>query len=242
VLADIDGDAARVAAASLAAEHGVEVEAREVDVTDPVAVDDLAASIDADVAPVHLLFNNAGVMPVGTLLEHSADDWRWVFDVNVLGVANGLRAFVPRMLAHGQPCRVVNTASMAAFGPSESLAAYVASKQAVLGLTESLALELQGTNVAVSVVCPGAVDTEIAQSERNRQARYGAASGRRMPIGPEQEKAALQLINPDEAGRRVVAGVDAGEFWIFTHPEWCRRLPTRFADAHAASLRTIGTA
>jgi len=239
VIADIDGDAAQQAAASLAGTPGVEAEGRQVDVADPAAVDEMAASIDAEVGPVHLLFNNAGVMPVGTLLEHSADDWRWVLDVNVLGVANALRAFVPRMLAHGQPCRVVNTASMAAFGPSESLSAYVASKQAVLGLTESLALELDGTNVAVSVVCPGAVDTEIAQSERNRQPRYGAASGRRMPIGLEQEKAALQLISPDEAGRRIVTGVDAGEFWIFTHPEWCRRLPSRFADAYAASLRTI---
>jgi NAD(P)-dependent dehydrogenase (short-subunit alcohol dehydrogenase family) len=239
VIADIDGAAAHEAAASLTSAHGVEAEAHEVDVSDPAAVEELAASIDRAVGPVQLLFNNAGVMPVGTLLEHSADDWRWVFDVNVLGVVNGLTAFVPRMLAHGEPCRVVNTASMAAFGPTESLSAYVASKQAVLGLTESLAIELEGTNVAVSVVCPGAVDTEIAQSERNRQQRYGAPSGRCMPIGPEQEKAALQLIHPDEAGRRIVAGVEAGEFWIFTHPEWCRRLPSRFADAHAASLRTI---
>jgi short-subunit dehydrogenase len=127
---------------------------------------------------------------------------------------------------------------MAAFAPSEVLSAYAASKQAVLGLTESLRLELDGTTVAVSVLCPGAVDTEIAQSERNRQPRYGRASGRAISSTTELEKAAAQLIDPDEAGRRVLAGIENDEFWLFTHPSWARRITTRFDEAAAAADRT----
>jgi len=238
-VADIDIDGAQAVADAVANEHRSMTLAMEVDVVETDSVERLAESVADALGPVHLLFNNAGVMPVGPLLENTIDDWRWLFDVNVIGVVNGINAFVPRMLAHGQPSRVVNTASMAAFGPSEAFPSYAASKQAALGLTESLRLELEGTTVRVSVVCPGAVNTEIAQSERNRQARYGPPSGRTMPIGPEQEKAARQLIEPDEAGRRIVEGILADEFWIFTHPEWTRKIRSRFDEAVDAAQRAI---
>lgn len=185
-----------------------------------------------------MVFNNAGVMPMGPILHNSVDDWRWLFDVNVIGVVNVITAFVPRMLGRGLPARIVNTASMAVFAPSGAFPSYAASKQAVLGLTESLRDELDGTNVRVSVVCRGAVNTAIGQSERNRPARYGPPSGRPIPAGPEQEKAALQMIEPDEAGRRIVQGL-IDEFWIFTHPASARRIRSRFDDAYDAAQRTL---
>lgn len=239
VLADIDGDSARAAANAIKADFDVLAVAAVIDVADTDAMLCLAEDVDVRHGPVHLLFNNAGVMPYGPILQHSVSDWRWLFDVNVIGVVNGINAFVPRMLAHGEPCRVANTASMAAFAPSDAFPSYAASKQAVLGLTEALRNELKDTAVSVSVVCPGAVNTKIGLSERNRQQRYGPPSARSMPSGPEQDKAALQMIDPAEAGRRIVAGFQRDDFWIFTHPEWTRRIVTRFNEAYDAGQAAV---
>jgi NAD(P)-dependent dehydrogenase (short-subunit alcohol dehydrogenase family) len=239
VLADIDGEAVTRAAQEIQHRFGVAAHGVVADVVNADAMRALAADVAAREGDVHLLFNNAGVMAIGPVLQHSSRDWQWQFDVNVIGVANGLNAFVPGMVAHGQPCRVLNTASMAAFAPSADFPAYAASKQAVLGLTEALRDELAGTNVSVSVVCPGAVNTQIGHSERHRQPAYGPATGREVPSGPEQVKASLQLIEPEEAGRRIIDGVLHGEFWIFTHPEWTRRIRSRFDDAYDAAQRTL---
>jgi len=239
VIVDIDGEGAREVAGTISQETGVSATARAVDVVSTAAIEEMASEITSTLGPVRLVFNNAGVMPMGPILENSIDDWRWLFDVNVIGVVNVINSFVPRMLDHGLASRIANTASMAAFAPSDAFPSYAASKQAVLGLTEALRIELEGTNVAVSVVCPGAVNTGIGLSERNRPARYGPPSGRAIPVGPEQEKAALQLIEPDEAGRRVVDGLLSEEFWIFTHPEWTRKMRSRFDDAYEAGQRTL---
>jgi len=239
VIVDIDGDGALEVAGAISRETGVTATARSVDVVSTAAIEEMAGEITSTLGPVRLVFNNAGVMPMGPILENSIDDWRWLFDVNVIGVVNVINAFVPRMLDHGLASRIANTASMAAFASSDAFPSYAASKQAVLGLTEALRTELEGTNVAVSVVCPGAVNTGIGLSERTRPARYGPPSGRAIPVGPEQEKAALQLIEPDEAGRRVVDGMLSEEFWIFTHPEWTRKIRSRFDDAYEAAQRIL---
>ncbi|HVV30831.1 MAG TPA: SDR family NAD(P)-dependent oxidoreductase [Mycobacteriales bacterium] len=231
VIADIEFPAAEVVAKRLADRYGAATLAVGVDVADPSSVQALAERSWADFGDVHLLFNNAGVMPVGPLLQTSLDDWRWLVEVNLYGVLNGVSAFVPRMLERGIPARVVNTASMASFAPSSTVAAYAASKQAVLGVSESLRMELEGTPVRVSVVCPGAVDTEIAQSERNRHLRFGAPNGRVIPESPDTVKARAQLISPSQAGRVILDGIDRDEFWIFTHPTWARKIRTRFDEA-----------
>jgi len=241
-IADIDYAGALRVAETISGEAGTTATACELDVVDSEGVAEFAGATSATLGPVQLVFNNAGVMPTGPILANSIDDWRWLFDVNVIGVVNVINAFVPRMLDHRLPARIVNTASMAAFAPSDAFPSYAASKQAVLGLTEALRMELQATNVKVSVVCPGAVNTGIGSSERNRPARYGPASGRPIPVGPEQEKASLQLIEPDEAARRIVRGLLADEFWIFTHPEWARKIRSRFDEAYDAAQRTMRSA
>jgi NAD(P)-dependent dehydrogenase (short-subunit alcohol dehydrogenase family) len=239
VVADIEVAAAESVARRVASTFGVEAAAVQVDVSDPDAVDRLADAAWDRFGSVHLVCNNAGVMPVGRLLETTVSEWRWLYDVNVLGVVHGIASFVPRLLAQGEPARVVNTASMAAFAPSDTVGAYASSKQAVLGITEALRMELADTPVRVSVVCPGAVESRITESERNRPSQYGSASGRVIPESVDTAKAAAQRIDASEAGRRVLAGVVADEFWIFTHPTWARRITTRFDEAAAAAARTI---
>jgi NAD(P)-dependent dehydrogenase (short-subunit alcohol dehydrogenase family) len=239
VVADIELRAAESVAARTAAMFGVETSATEVDVADAEAVEQLAAFAWDRHGSVHLVCNNAGVMPVGGLLEMSVAEWRWLYEVNVLGVVHGIAAFVPRLLAQAQPARVVNTASMAAFAPSDTVGAYASSKQAVLGITEALRMELADTHVRVSVVCPGAVASRITESERNRPERHGPASGRVIPESVDTEKAAAQRIDATEAGRRVLEAILADEFWIFTHPSWARRITSRFDEAAAAATRTI---
>ena len=171
VLCDIEEGALKSAAASLAG-RGFKVSSRRVDVSQEADVEAAAASIFEEFGAVHLLCNNAGVLNrEGPTWEHTSADWRWVFSVNVMGVVHGIRAFVPRMLAGGQEGHIVNTASMAGLvtGGSGS-AVYDASKHACLSLSESLYRDLvvRQSKVSASVLCPGAVTTQIFAAERNR--------------------------------------------------------------------------
>ena len=112
VLADVEQQALERAVAELRVD-GASVLALQTDVSDARQVDRLADLAFERCGGVHLLFNNAGVAPVGLLWEQSESDWQWVLGVNVMGVANGIRSFVPRMLAQRDDSHVVNTASVA---------------------------------------------------------------------------------------------------------------------------------
>ena len=125
----------------------------------------------------HLLANNAGVAPGGPMLDTTPEDWRWVIDVNVLGVAYGVTTFAPLMVEAGEG-HIVNTASEAGLTTNDTLGMYCASKHAVVGLSESLYRELEETPVGVSVLCPNLVRTGIFHSERNRRLRDVPVKGR----------------------------------------------------------------
>jgi NAD(P)-dependent dehydrogenase (short-subunit alcohol dehydrogenase family) len=114
----------------------------------------------------HIICLNAGVAPIAPLLQTSADAWRWVVDVNLMGVAYGVSAFGP-LLAAQDDGHIVCTASSAGLIDAPSLGAYSATKHAVVGLAAALRRELDGTGVGVTVVCPGLVNTKIFESERN---------------------------------------------------------------------------
>jgi NAD(P)-dependent dehydrogenase (short-subunit alcohol dehydrogenase family) len=114
----------------------------------------------------HVVCLNAGVAPIAPLLETSPDAWRWVVDVNLMGVAYGVHSF-GRLLADQRDGHIVCTASSAGLVDAPSLGAYCATKHAVVGLAASLRRELAESNVGVSVVCPGLVNTKIFESERN---------------------------------------------------------------------------
>src|SRR3954451_1018150 len=149
---------------------GVEVIGVETDVADAASVRALAARVDADLGGVDLLCNNAGVFAGGELWTQPVADFTWVMGVNFFGILHGIQAFVPGMIERGRPGHVVNTISAAGLFPSAYSAAYTTSKFAGLALTECLAGELAaaGVPIGVTALCPGAVHTGIASSERNR--------------------------------------------------------------------------
>jgi NAD(P)-dependent dehydrogenase (short-subunit alcohol dehydrogenase family) len=140
------------------------------DVADDAQVSALADHAYGAFGAVHLLCNNAGVFQAGLLWERTRHDWEWVLGVNVWGIINGIRAFVPRMVAQGGEGHVVNTASLAGLVSNAFSGPYNVSKFAAEALSESLAHDLAATNapIGASVLVPGAVNTRIADSHRNR--------------------------------------------------------------------------
>ncbi|QYU70975.1 SDR family NAD(P)-dependent oxidoreductase [Leptolyngbya sp. 15MV] len=208
VLADRD----RARLDQVAAGIGAAAIAVETDVTDSAALECLAERAFA-AGPVELLFNNAGVLTTGRSWEIGADQWRTAVEVNVLGIINGLRAFVPRLLAAARPARIVNTASVGGFLPSPLMAPYSATKFAVVALTEALAGELamEGTQVTASLLAPGPVKSDIFREEP-----LVASAGFVDTMRSMLESAGIEA---DAFAARVFASIDRGEYWIIPQPE-----------------------
>jgi NAD(P)-dependent dehydrogenase (short-subunit alcohol dehydrogenase family) len=176
---------------------------------------------------VHLLHNNAGVFQGGISWQRTLADWEWVMRVNFWGVLHGVRSFVPRLLEQEQrggadaDIHVVNTSSVAGITTVAYSGPYVVSKFACAALTESLAHDLraQGSAIGVSCLVPGAVDTAIAQSTRNRPDEppgEAQAPDHWFVAGALGQLTAERGLAPIEAARIVFTGIAAGDFWICT--------------------------
>jgi NAD(P)-dependent dehydrogenase (short-subunit alcohol dehydrogenase family) len=159
ILADRQGDVALEAAGRLRAAGG-RAEAAACDVRDAAAVEALVESAFARHGRLDYLFNNAGIATGGEVLEHTLDDWRYIIDVNLLGVVHGVHAAYPRMVRQGFG-HIVNTASTAGLVPTPGTTPYGTTKHAVVGLSRSLRAEARPHRVRVSVLCPGAIQTPI---------------------------------------------------------------------------------
>ena len=215
VVADIEANAAQAVAQEVAA-TGVQGVAQTVDVTDGSSVSALADASWRAFGSVEILVNNAGVMQaLKPLHECAAADFDWVFAVNVRGAMNGIRAFVPRFVAAGRPSRVVNTASEHALGvPHAGGGVYTASKHALLGLSDVLRRELPG-HVGVSVLCPGIVDSTLWRAGERRGAEFGGPAAAPEAGGEFMRQLGMPAA---EVAARAVAGIEAGDFYIVTHP------------------------
>lgn len=220
VLGDIESEPLAMAEAAIAAK-GAKVLAHRTDVAKPEDIEALAEAAYQRFGKVHVLCNNAGVGGSrGTSWELSLDDWRWVIDVDLWSVINGVRSFVPRMIAGGEEAHVVNTASVAGLLSGAVGAPYTVAKFGVVALTESLYYELKraGHPIGASVLCPGFVATNIFDSGRNRQAEYG--QGRRLT--PEEEAAVAQLranrqsgiMQPDHIAEKVFEAVRDDQLYV----------------------------
>lgn len=163
VVADLNRSRAEAIAAEIQ-EDADSVLAIDVDVADAESVELAAKTVEAEFGAPDLLCNNAGVSPFGRLWEFTAEDWNWVIGVNVVGVANCIRSFVPRMIAADRGGHIVNTASSAGLNSEPRLGAYCATKHAVLGLSDSLRQDLAPYGIGVSVLCPGGVNTNIHET------------------------------------------------------------------------------
>lgn len=232
-VADIELAAAERVAAAVR-EHGVRGVALACDVSDPAAVESLAAASFAELGAIHLLCNNAGVLLQRDLVDASDADWHWMIGVNLLGVVHGVRAFVPRMRSHGDPAHIVNTASLLGWLPTPGLGLYDATKAAVISISEALRDELAPDGIGVSVLCPGTVATRIAEAGRNRPEHLGGhAAAPDIQPPPEDERPpsppGIEVARtPAEVAETVLAGVRAGELYIPSHPTWKDAIAGRF--------------
>jgi NAD(P)-dependent dehydrogenase (short-subunit alcohol dehydrogenase family) len=231
VVADVEESAATAVADGIRGRGGEALAAR-VDVTDLGQVQALADRAFADFGAVHVLCNNAGVALHGALQDATHRDWEWVLGVNLWGVIHGLEAFLPRMIARGQPGHVVNTASMAGLIASQGLGVYNASKYAVVGISETLVKDLRPHGIGVSVLCPLGVATRILQSARNRPAQLRNER--------EGTDSAVELIgkylDPDTVASMVLAAVRANRLYVITHDESLEPLRRRFQRLEQAIL------
>jgi NAD(P)-dependent dehydrogenase (short-subunit alcohol dehydrogenase family) len=219
VLADIDKAALDGVAGELE-RAGSEVLAMRVDVGDAQQVASLADAAFETFGGVHLLCNNAGVALGGRLKDLSLEEWEWILRVNLYGVIHGIHAFLPRMLAGGEPGHIVNTASLAGLISSPGLAPYSATKYAVVAISEALAMECAGSNVGVSVLCPGWVRTRIAETDR--YARPGTPA-RAETLEAQQVQGLLKGLigsgtDPDEIALRVIEGIEQRALYLISNP------------------------
>ncbi|MFP6558993.1 SDR family oxidoreductase [Paraburkholderia sp. B3] len=235
VLADVDQKLLDETVAALRA-AGAEATGVRTDVRDPAAVDALAKAAVDTYGKVHLLFNNAGVGTGGFVWESSAKDWEWVFSVNVMGVANGVRAFTPIMLAQGEPAHIVNTASVAGLLSPSAMGVYNASKHAVVSLTETLYHDLKsvGATVGCSVLCPAFVSTGIANAERSRpdDLRNDAPPTRSQQAADLQLQRAVRSgrLTPEDVATQTFDAVRENRFYILTHPQILPSVKLRHED------------
>ena len=169
------------------------------------------------IGKVHIAVNNAGIAFHGTpLTQVGMRDWEWVVGVNIYGVIHGIRTFVPLMQRHGEGGHIVNTASTAGFRVTPGLqhGAYAMTKHAVIALSEALRHELENTDIGVSALCPGAVNTKLDASSAYRPDRLGGAYER--PEHGFMREFMEQGLSPDWVGQRLLQGIKAREFLIFT--------------------------
>ncbi len=233
VVADIEQQALDKAVADLGA-LGIVASAVRTDVSDAASVDALADKVFVQFGNVHVLFNNAGVgvkEAQRKIWALTANDWNWAYSVNVMGVANGIRAFVPRMLEANEEGHVVNTTSFnggcCAF-PTTPI--YASSKAAVTSLTEVLNAQLVQAKAKINahLLYPGPhmVNTRILASQRNRQDKFKDSNAVEDYLSMEDlKKAALgakvefKLTEPDEVADACFEGVVSNQFWIRPYVE-----------------------
>src|SRR5947199_8857959 len=220
-------------------DFGLKIRSVACDVADPLSVERAAKASYEAFGNVHVVCNNAGVAAAGGIDNISLDNWRWVLDVNLMGVLHGISSFLPHIRAHGEGGHIVNTASMAGLNSGMGFSPYVASKFAVVAMSEGLAMQLRPHGIGVSVLCPSFVRTRIGESGRNRPERYGEAP----PLDPASPAATMVAeiarrlesgLDPAEAAARVLSAIRQGELYVFTHPGMRGEVNERFAAIHAA--------
>lgn len=174
---------------------------------------------------IDLLFNNAGVSTGGLLWENTVEDWKWVLGVNLFGVINSIKTFVPIMLKQNNECHIINTSSIAGLTAAPGNSIYSVSKHGIVNISETLYYELKlaKSQIDVSVVCPGFVKTRLIDAERNRPKEFKSSESIQSPhkqmINQMFNKGVLNGIAPEKVVERIFEGIKAKKFYVFTDEE-----------------------
>jgi NAD(P)-dependent dehydrogenase (short-subunit alcohol dehydrogenase family) len=201
----------------------------QLDVTDRKAFETAAQEAERIFGRVHILCNNAGIYLYGPMQEATFDDWDWVLNVNLGGVINGIRTFLPRIISHGQGGHIVNTSSISGIFVAGGTGVYTTSKFAVVGLSEALRLDLESENIGVSVLCPGFVNSKIYECGKTRPDQL-ADSGYavKQEIVDKLKKSHEEVgMDPMEVGEKVLSAIRMNKLYIFTHPEFAEEIRRR---------------
>jgi NAD(P)-dependent dehydrogenase (short-subunit alcohol dehydrogenase family) len=244
VLADIEQGALEETAHSLLA-IGADVYPVVTDVSKPDQVENLAQRTFDKYGAVHILCNNAGVsVRSANCWTSSLDDWNWILGVNLMGVVHGIHSFLPVMIKQDTEAHIVNTASMAGLIANTTL--YGTTKFAVVGLSESLYLELKRARLKpkISVLCPGFVDTNIINAHRNRpkELTEGLPQPQSRTTQAINEWMAEQLkqgMSPRAVGDQVLNAIRDERFYILTHPAYHPLIEQRMQDILTGSNPTF---
>jgi NAD(P)-dependent dehydrogenase (short-subunit alcohol dehydrogenase family) len=245
VLADVQQDALDKAAQEMRFAD-VPVMAVRLDVSKAAEVEALGSAVLERFGAPHFVFNNAGVGAGGLIWETSVKEWEWVLGVNLMGVAHGVRVFVPMMLAAARrdPAyrgHIVNTASMAGLLNPPNMGVYNVSKHAVVSLSETLYqdLALVTDQIGASVLCPFFVPTGISQSQRNKPVELrdsGAKPTKSQLVGEAMSKKAVGSgkVSAADVARLVFDAVAANRFYIYSHPKAIKSVQSRLEDVMQA--------
>ncbi len=209
-------------------ERGYEATAIPLDVTDREAYAKAADKAEEIYGKIHLLVNNAGVSAGSTVWDSSWNDWDFIMSINCMGVVNGIKTIVPRMLKHGEEAHVVSTSSTGGVFAVSGCPLYNSTKFFVSGLMESVAADLEGTNVGASVLYPGPTNSQLgisSQAVRPDNLKNANAPVFAPPADGEAPKFQMPdftqiFMTPDELGERVIMGIERGDIFIWTHPEF----------------------
>ena len=230
VLADIEPAPLLDVAGKLRA-AGTQVVSERIDVSQPDELERLATRAYGEFGAVHLLCNNAGILPPGApVWKEPLSTWHWTLNVNFFGVLHGVQAFVPRMLEARDEAHIVNTASLAGLTTRPLMSAYNVSKHAVVALSECLYAELQLTTgkIRVSVLCPAFSKTRLAESARNKPEGVDADPSASFGFYDALRHVVEEGTPPEEIVGAVVEAVRKKRFWILTHPQLSHGIRERF--------------
>jgi NAD(P)-dependent dehydrogenase (short-subunit alcohol dehydrogenase family) len=228
MLADRDAQGLTAAKADLG-DAGGDVGMVVCDVADAESVQAAADATIAQFGKVHIVVNNAGVSLAGAAGQVPLQDWKWIVDINLMGVVYGVEIFTPLIQAHGEGGYFINTASMSGHLATQQLGAYTATKFAVVGLSESMRQDLAEHNIGVSVLCPGWVKTDINKTHVDRPSGKGADQNADNSGIQMISDAVEQGLPPRHVAEWAIECMQAGRFYIFTHPSMRRWVQKRAA-------------
>lgn len=218
MMADIDGKQLEMAASQLNTLGNLQTII--CNVADYASVEAASKATLERFGKIHLLFNNAGVSLAGQNGAIAVQDWRWIVDINIMGVVHGIEVFLPLIQSHGESGHIVNTASMAGHYASAYMSPYNATKFAIVGYSEGLRLELEATNIGVSVLCPTWVKSNIYNAHGRAPSLAGSnVDFTQSPVYQASKKIIDNGMRAEDFAELTLGAIEKDRFYVFNDKE-----------------------